>query len=521
MKRIASSLVLLAGLVGGSLHCFAGAEYVHPSLEQRLALFAGLKKQIEELHTFSPITERNLNFVWRDHLAEYEQWFRAAQDRNGLLAALHKMNKSLHDGHCMFWEAAPPAEPWHELGLGIAYEAGAAGGRYYVEQVDPSLERKSGVRPGDTLLAADGLPPAELEMIFFNFSNASRMDLIRQDVADLLTHRRPGLHPLPPDKRSRFTFQSAADGHKYQRVLRWLPQKKGGQGGELSYEVGECYDLPKAEYGHGYRREEWGINFCVYRSPQPDYQSYLIIRFFSFNYGGGADWRDEIFDYNRLKSALAGDRFQGIVLDVRGNHGGIDGNDFIEWFNDRSYLDNFVRMRLHPYLADRQILEQCMMRGAKTDWYLSQLKKHKGKTLSDLRPFICKNENCAWDNRYAPRRRLSRLPVAILGDSDCGSTCAHFVYLMKERGFAPVVGERTMGNYTSHRLPLPVQNPADGSKLGDFLVAVSMDYDGQTKEPIEGYAPAPDLELKKTSANFKDYDRLLLEGAVGLLKKKN
>lgn len=492
----------------------SAVEYHHPTEKERLQIFESLINDIKELHIFSEITEANLHYNWHTHIEEYRRWFLEAKNKKELLFAIFRLQNSLHNPHCRV--RLTEKSDYVSLGFEVSYQNDEKCPFYVSDILNVELAKK--IIKRDCVKAIDGIGPADFLKQNFNVAPDNNLFYLNRAIASYLGRRHAGMHYIPENRRSTVEFESKETGKIVVMELAWKNEKiynSDGSESGINYEQLDCGNMPPRRYGYGYTEIKEANNFCIYASSSDVFAEYPIIRFYSFSYD------EERFvknDFRILKDYLRQRNFKGFVLDLRDNGGGNNPNWFIEWFTNQPYYDRFVRMKLSSRLADNKTLSNCMMGGQKTQWYLRELEDRVGdQRLTSFRPFFCKPGSCSWDNKYYPKNRVSSLPFAILTGFNCLSSCDSFVYHFLTKHEALGVGERGSGGYTSHRLPLEIRNPADGSLLAYFTVAVSEDYDGETKRPIEGFSPAPDKEIYLTSENEEAYDNILIENAVKLI----
>lgn len=494
------------------------AEYHHPAEKERLQIFDSLIKDVTELHIFSETTEKNLNYNWQEHISEYRQWFIKAKNKRELLSAVDRLQNSLHNTHCRI--RVPEKADWLTLGIDTSYQNNEKC-PFYVSDIR-SNEIAKRISTGDCIKTIDGISVGDFLAQNFNIAPENNWFYLNRAIADYVSNRRADKHYIPDSGKSMIELESRKTGKRVNLELPWGKKETGDNVGnsesDINYASHTCADMPVRQYSHGYTAIKEANNFCIYVSSDSIFANYPIVRFFSFDYGEDRFVKN---DFRILKDFLAQQDFKGFVLDLRDNPGGNNPNWFIEWFTDLPYYDRFVRLKFNTRLADSKILSECMMGGQKTQWYLHEWKNRQGaQQLTSFRPFFCKTDTCLWDNKYYPKNTVSKLPFAILTGFDCHSSCDSFVYHFLTKHLAVGVGERGRGGYTSHRLPLEIHNPADGSTLAYFSLAVSEDYDGDTKQPIEGFSPMPDKEMILAFENQEIYDSSLVFAAIDLIRAR-
>ena len=513
-KRCSVLLFFLVSFII-NMNSYAGP-YKHPNKKQRLELFNDLVSKIDEFHIFSERTQQNLNFKWSDGKEEYKRWFAEASNREELLWAIMKLQNSLHDKHCdgrRYYYQYSDTSPLFYLGFKVEVERHNGEFRYYVS------DETKGVKKGDIVQKIDGMEVREYINRFWHLSPSNSFEHIYKDLAYYVTHRINNINEFRKKDFSTMVFQPRNGGKSYPVKFEWKKKEEKRRGGNdiIEYYSDKCHDLPEIDYG-SYKLDFFGNNYCVYTSSAKERKEYPIVRFFSFNYDDTNFIRT---DYIALKKWIDSKKLNGIIFDLRENHGGNNPNFFLDWFTDRPYVDNFVKMKIHDYLAEPNVLRQSMLWGPQIDWYMKEWrqKKNTSKRYTSMRPFFCNQGDCYWDNKYQPRNILTKKPMAMITGPGCVSSCDAVVYRLSEDKILPIIGERSSAAYTSHRLSIPVLNPADKKEISQFIYAVSTDHDGNTKKPIEGYAPPLYEEVYKNFENNDYYDELLVGKAIESLKR--
>ena len=127
-----------------------------PSLpDQRAADLAALDRFVRDSYAFLPTTATDWNRV----ISALMPRARAARDHTAWLHLLEEALDALYDGHTQLNTNAP--DSWRPVPYGLWVQPN--NGRYVVTAVQRgSLPERTGVRPGDELVAIDGVPVSQL-----------------------------------------------------------------------------------------------------------------------------------------------------------------------------------------------------------------------------------------------------------------------------------------------------------------------------------------------------------------------
>jgi len=133
----------------------ASAQPAQSLPDQRAADFAALDRFVRESYAFLPMKATDWNAVFRALTPRA----RAARDDTAWMHLLEEALDSLYDGHAQLNTNAP--DSWRPVPYGLWVQPN--NGRYVITAVQRgSLPERAGVRPGDELVAIDGVPLPQL-----------------------------------------------------------------------------------------------------------------------------------------------------------------------------------------------------------------------------------------------------------------------------------------------------------------------------------------------------------------------
>lgn len=519
--------------------------YVHPGLRERLRLFAQLVTTVRSRHVFAPQTEINLGRRWGGELGRLKKEFAAARTKRALSVALTHFANSLHNPHCYYNTHDRPAVltvgfdvevAWRPV-RGKAFYGGLGVPVFYVSRVGAAA-LKNKVRAGDRVVAVDSVAAARFMEHFRLESGGNNWRRIGVDIARFLTRRKTWMSLVTPGARSTFVLERGAKKTRHTVGVVWRRAAGRGHGhghghgragasSPLDAASGKgCYNYPPRNYGP-YRLTARGLNFCLYTSTKASHRAYPIVRLVSFHYSCGRLGRCLTAEHDALRRLLARQgRLRGVLLDLRDNGGGNNPNWFLDWWAPAPYVGHFVRYRLLEDLLSKRKLRRAHITGwregsKRVAWYRAQVRSgRKAKqTFTEAVPFFCRKGLCRWSNRYVPRRRVTKAPVALLTGPRCLSACDHFAMMFAENRFGPLVGRPTAAGYTGYRFGHHLRVGKNRTWFGFIGLAFSYEVSGKTRKPVEGVALKIDQLLEKTRANYRRYDRLIVQGAIRALAR--
>jgi carboxyl-terminal processing protease len=145
-----TGVLLLAVVV-----CQASAQPAHSLPDQRAADFSALDRFVRESYAFLPMKATDWSAVIRALMPRA----RAARDDTTWMHLLEEALDSLYDGHAQLNTNA--TDSWRPVPYGLSVQPDK--GRYVITAVQRgSLPERTGVRPGDELVAIDGVPLSRL-----------------------------------------------------------------------------------------------------------------------------------------------------------------------------------------------------------------------------------------------------------------------------------------------------------------------------------------------------------------------
>jgi C-terminal processing protease CtpA/Prc len=490
----------------------------------RLALFDTLAAAIAERHVFSETTwSGNFGRTWSSRLPGLREVFREARDTDALEGALTRLGNSLHDPHAVYNSPRRPRRITLPITLDVEWVAGVP--RYYVVETSDAAFRTQ-LQAGDVLVEADGVQADALLETHFDVLRGNQWSSLAADLAHWLTDRERTVSEAREGRESRYVFRRrSGESTPISVSMNWR-LAEGGTGDsadwpeyDLDWGSARCAGRAPREYGP-YSLSGHGLNFCVYTSDVAPFRDHPIVRYVSFLYtnhdGSGGDVRDVVrADGHNLSAQLArrpGTR--GVILDLRDNRGGNNPYWFLDWFAPRPFGGHWRQTRLHPDVAAR-------LRARGDTEGLAAFERALANPAADgftpRRPFTCGAGGCDAPNTYAPGRRATTRPVALLVGPTCMSACDTFASTFAVELFGPVVGEPTSAATSPERFPFPIPS-ADGRDLGFLILSYgrALKADGSVAEGAT--LPLTD-PVARTFENRTRYDALLVTQAIAALRR--
>lgn len=510
-----------------------------PDASERKALFNELVAATRKYHIFSEHATRAFNDRWDDHLPELESAFAQATQPALLRDALSRFGNSLRDGHAGF----QPTENGEDLELGLRLEVEWVQGspRFYIAEIKADTLRTS-LHPGDILVSAAGIPADQLLSVHALRSRATSHRRLANDIAVYLTMRSTATSATVEGSEETYRFQHR-DGGNIDIALRWrkviyppreeLLQAQSGEGiaddGSIIYNATQCApDLREPNYGAAYKLSARGLRLCVYTSGQAPYDAYPIVRHYSFRYLGFFKGlvrpaylnppysRGIVSDYYLLSRTLRERRnTRGIILDLRDNMGGQDGEWFLDWYAPGPYTDIYTSIPQLPDYADAEFRKRVINLGDDPEWfpwYQQQIAKlPRGEPVRKM--YQCVDAACGMERRLTPSHGLLAVPVALLVGPQTGSAAAHVAMIFDENDFGPLIGDVTGASFTLYRLEHPVKT-GGGVEWGTMRFALTSEMSGKTGATIEGKTPQIDYPVERTFERQVHWDEDLVAAAL-------
>lgn len=482
----------------------------------RLAVFDDVVAQIRRHHEFAEPAFANLSRKWDDDVVELRARMADATSPTQVLRTLDELQNSLLDVHLHF---APLGEddPRHVLLLPLRFgvEPGEGPGSWqlYVTQVPPEYAER--VKVGDLLVSVDGVDvPALLrEHRFSNAFNQPRSSV--ELIASHLVQRRWTYWSDLDRKTVKMLVAPRGGGTPVELKLKWTPAPQEPDSLDDGVSLApQCDGVPPRDYGP-YTLAAVGARVCIYTSRAKPYARFPIVRAHSFLYG--EDERLVRLDYDIIRKTLAAvPRVEGVLVDLRDNHGGNNPHVFLDWWASAPYDNMTISLKLDAELAKLEgPLDRALWSSAVAQQYRERQKR--GETAWEY-PFLCSEGTCDDGNRRTPKNRVTKAPVALLVGPLCISSCDTFAQTFSRHDFGPLVGSSTAAAYTVVRLPV-IARTEDGRVLGTLHVALSRSRigDGPWIEAV----PLPiDVPLEETFATRGQFDRNLVDAGIGALRKR-
>jgi hypothetical protein len=502
----------------------------------RDATFDEWVRAIGDIEVISTAGMMRLGTTWTDELAVTRARFQSAKSVLDVYYALVSLNRSLHDAHSRL-----EIDPSNASGLAVPvfgppmvlpfqvraeYPAGpGAPAAYVVTAVAPSVA----VPVGSTVLAVDGITVDDLERQGREWLAGNSPEALREDVATALNVRFADSQPAPaPGTPTHYRFADP-NGQPFELDFTWQTAGNGISVNDPCL-AGTGED-PSDDYLD--RQPEFvGINYCVYATNQP---STKLVRFFSLLYEfsdfGGGDVPTALrqrltftsfqltdaqlpFDHGRLDGIalgnldlgqlvghLSGQSAQRLLIDVRENGGGNFDPSFLTPFASGGFQQQTIEVEYLPGLqAMPELLDEAEA-GPQASLAKGYLLAHPGAERSPRYPFICESAACGLDGVDVPLPANAQRfggQVAILGGPGCVSSCDNFVSMMRDSGFATLVGQPTRGASSPVRVPVSFLMKDGATRFNLVLtVAENLRTNG---ELLDGAPPPPDVPLYPSAA---------------------
>jgi hypothetical protein len=400
--------------------------------------------------------------------------------------------------------------------------------------------------PGDIVISAENIPSDKILATHALRSRATSFRRMADHIATYLTKRRTTISTTKEGNEAPYRFRHRAGGEvdvklSWKKVVeKPAPEQKEEfshdgvtDDGNIIYDGKLCArDLREPSYG-SYRLVATGQRVCIYTSDQAPYDAFPIVRHYSFRYLGFFKElvrpayynppfsRDILADYYIVSRMLRErPRTRGIILDVRDNRGGQDGEWFLDWYAPAAYTDVFTRIPQLADYADQAFRERVVNLGGNDEdwlpWYQKQVAKGRpGEPVKRL--YQCSDSSCGEERRLTPAHGLIAAPVALLVGPNTGSAAAHFALIFDENDFGPLIGDVTAASFTVYRLEFPVKTRR-GLDLGKMLFALTSEMSGKTGTSIEGQTPHIDYPVERTFERAALWDEDLINAAIKAFK---
>jgi hypothetical protein len=477
----------------------------------KLALFDELVARIRRHHQFAAPAFANLGRDWDDDVAELRKRMAAGETEAHVLRTLDELQNSLLDLHLPFESAGDPRSVALPIAFAVEPVAGPERFRLYVARVGPELGDR--VQPGDILASLDGIdvPTLLREHRFSNAFNQPRA--AAEAIASHLVRRRYAYWPELDDEPVAVRVMPRKGGDPLDITLRWaMPDER--RDGAASLELA-CDGVPPRDYGP-YELAAVGARVCIYTSRAKSHARYPIVRAHSFFYEDQE--RLVRLDHHLIRDTLAAlPRVDGVLVDLRDNHGGNDPHTFLDWWAPQPYDNISVSLPLDAELArlEGDMLDRILWSSTVAQQYRDRQKR--GDSSWEF-PFLCSNERCDDGARRTPKHPVTRAPVALLVGPQCISSCDTFALVFASNRFGPLVGAPTAAAYTVVRLPIEAKTN-DGRSLGTLQVALSRSRIGEGPW-IEGVPLPLDVPLERTFENRETFDRSLVDAGIQALRPR-
>ncbi len=438
----------------------AGARY--------LLVFDELVRRIERDHVFPPAYPRDVGHPFRDELPRLREEWLHARTRDEVLVALRHLQNSLRELHCYL---DPPADaPRRHLVLPVGLWAGGtvSSPEVRIDEVhDRSLS--SELTSGDLVESVDGVSTARwLAEHRWEASQLPPAQYLPSTVERIRLAELPWSTVRAGDAR---VLGILHGGARREVTLRFRTPAEMAEEPDLDNPPPtakiECDASRKTDYGD-YAVSAIGVNVCVYTPTKPGRPRVPVVRWPSFDYGANDSARSLRMvraDHDLLTRALKD--ADGVVVDVRDNHGGSNPFLFLRWLTRGPWDHERVVTRIVPGIDDTTLTRVLFGDEHLAGWREAE---KAGRPTIETR-FLCLGGRCD-DVRTGLDELVTRAPVALLVGAGCVSSCDTLALTWSAFGLGPMVGRQPAHSYTVHRLPIHVAGP-EGEDLGTFRLAIS------------------------------------------------
>ncbi len=466
-------------------------------------LFDDILEKTERREAFSPVKEARLDFSPLDGMRRLREEFVGARTEAELWWALVKLSNARRDRHL----SVRPAEG------GLAAPGAPALAAPILVLADfADLDRPSffDAESGDRIVEVNGRTIPEYVAAFRPWIRHSS----RHGLYWWMARELPRIVPGVPPELYRETLDLALEddaGERYERSLAY---------GDCAT---HCREL-RPEYP-GFEPLLERENFHVLRSAD---DGVVLLRWLDFEFSLIKDVMD-LMELAETDELLDHD----LVIDVRGSSGGSHGAYAIQRLVNEPFRTTFGNVRISdagealierfaamepdggaPEILGLNLSREWLVEWARTDGRESV---RRGYEYTPPTPFKLAHLPRDASGTLDPAPTHFRGRTVILSGPHGGSHLDQFVSMFKDNDLAVVVGMPPGGysNTWEHEETLVL--PGSGRPLATFMWNV-----GHTLRPngeiLEGNPAMPDVPLPLTRANFRTWDRELLDAALEVLR---